>query len=254
MRIAALYDIHGNLPALEAVLAEMEAETIDLVVVGGDVVAGPMPVQVLERLRGLQVPVRWVMGNADREVVAFFDNPERPVDEHWRHPGDAWVARRLTGEQRDLLAAFEPRVVAAGVLFCHGSPRRDNEEIAAVTTPERVRPMLDGVAERLVVCGHTHHQFALEVDGVRVVNAGSVGMPFEGDAAAFWLVVEDGEPRHRRTGYDVAATAEAMRATGFPDVDAAHLRDSLLEPVSRDWVDGFYAGRAGGFTARGGRA
>ena len=253
MRIAALYDVHGNLPALEAVLAEVEAEDFDLVVVGGDVVAGPMPAEVLERLRGLDLPTRWVMGNADREVVAFFDEPEQPADGHWRHPGDAWAAGQLSAEQRDVLAAFEPVVVAGEVLFCHASPRSDHEEIAAVTTAERLRPMLAGVEQRLVVCGHTHHQFALEVDGVRVVNAGSVGMPFEGDPAAFWLSVDDGEPRHRRTAYDVEAAAEAMRATGFPDVDEVHLRDSLLEPVSRDWVDGFYAGRAG-FTARGERA
>ena len=199
MRIAALYDVHGNLPALEAVLAEVEA---DLVVVGGDVVSGPMPAETLERLRGLDVPVRWVMGNADR-LVAAGDRG---------HPDDALAIDALNAAQRAFLRTFEPTVSVDGVLFCHGSPHSDEEIITALTPPERLQPMLEGVTERLVVGGHTHHQFRLG----RYVNAGSVGMPYESEVGAYWLTVEDGEPRHRRTVYpgaEVLATAdEAARA------------------------------------------
>ena len=187
MRIAALYDVHGNLPALEAVLAEMQAEEFDLVVVGGDVVAGPMPAEVLERLRGLDLPVRWVMGNSDR-LVAAGDRA---------HPDDAVAIDALDEEQRAFLRTFEPTVSVDGVIFCHGSPRSDEEIITALTPPERLRPMLEGVPARLVVGGHTHHQFRLG----RYVNAGSVGMAYEQEPGAYWLTVEGGEPHHRRTSY-----------------------------------------------------
>ena len=157
MRVAALYDIHGNLPALEAVLDEVQA---DLVVVGGDVAPGPLVDACFERLEALDVPVRWVMGNGDRE--------------------------ELSGAR---LERFEPTVEVDGVLYCHGSPRSDEEIITQITPPERLAPMLEGVTAELVVCGHTHHQFELAHDGRRVVNAGSVGLPYQGDAAAFWLML-----------------------------------------------------------------
>ena len=199
MRIAALYDVHGNLPALEAVLAEVAAEPFDLVVVGGDVVSGPAPAAVLDRLRGLSLPVRWVMGNADRLVATGARE----------HPDDARAVDALDGERRAFLRTFEATVSVDGVLFCHGSPRSDEEIVTALTPPERLEPMLAGVQERLVVGGHTHHQFRHG----RYVNAGSVGMPYEAEPGAYWLAVEDGEPRHRRTAYPGArATATAEEA------------------------------------------
>jgi predicted phosphodiesterase len=231
--VAALYDVHGNLPALEAVLADPALAAADAVVVGGDVATGPMPAEVLERLAGLGLPVRWVRGNADREAVAAFDrgdtDPDRHVDDPAARAGAA-TAARLRRAHRDLMAGFEATVRLEGTLFCHGSPRADDEVITALTPPARLAPMLAGVAEALVVCGHTHHQFELAAAGRRVVNAGSVGMPYEGDAAAFWLLVRDGEPEPRRTGYDVAAAAAAIRATGTPGAEDL-LRHSLLEPV-----------------------
>ena len=159
MRVAALYDIHGNLPALEAVLAEVEAAAPDLVVVGGDVVAGPLPGETLERLVALGDRVRWVMGNADRMVIEAYDRGGRPADaEDAIDRLDAWVARQLTQAQRDRLAAFEPLVRAdvdglGPALFCHGSPRSDEEIITVVSPDERLAPILDGVAEDTVVCG-----------------------------------------------------------------------------------------------------
>jgi predicted phosphodiesterase len=245
--VAALYDVHGNLPALEAVLADRAFGRADAVVVGGDVAAGPMPAEVLDRLQALAAPVRWVRGNADREVVAHFDRgdtdhsvygPDAPAER-----ADAFTAGRITRAQRDLLAGFEDVVRLDGALYCHGSPRRDDEIITALTPEARLEPMLDGVAEALVVCGHTHHQFELRAGAHRVVNAGSVGMPYEGAPGAYWLLVHDGTPEPQRTVYDVDAAADPLRASGFPDVDDL-IRESLLDPVDAAWVARHFEERA----------
>ena len=197
MRGAALYDIHGNLPALKAVLEEVEA---DLVVVGGDLAPGPQVAECFERLEALEVPVRWVLGNGDRE--------------------------ELDAEQ---LARFEATVELGPVLFCHGSPRSDEEMITQITPPERLRPMLEGVGADVVVCGHTHHQFELELDGRRVINAGSVGLPYQGDAAAFWLLLDGDDAHMQRTAYDAAAAVELFRA--LPELEDS-AQASLAEPIS----------------------
>jgi predicted phosphodiesterase len=237
--VAALYDVHGNMPALDAVLADSAFARADAVVVGGDVAAGPLPAEVLDRLAALALPVRWVRGNADREVVAHFDRgdtdpsiygPDAPAER-----ADAFTAGRITRAHRDLLASFEDVVRLDGALYCHGSPRRDDEIITALTPEARLAPMLDGVQEALVVCGHTHHQFDLRAGAQRVVNAGSVGMPYQGEPGAYWLLVADGEPEPRRTPYDVDAATPTLRASGFPDVDDL-IRESLVEPVEAAWV------------------
>jgi putative phosphoesterase len=231
VRVAALYDIHGNLPALEAVLAEVEAAAPDVVVIGGDVVAGPLPSETLERLVTLGDRVRWVMGNADRMVIEAFDRGGRPADlDDPIDRLDAWVARQLTREQRDRLAAFEPLVHVDGTLFCHGSPRSDEEIITMVSADERLVPMLEGVSEDVVVCGHTHHQFDRRVGGTRVINAGSVGRPYEDEPAAYWLWL-GADVELRRTDYDIDAAVQRLRASGLPEVDELVLRESLLEPI-----------------------
>ena len=245
--VAALYDVHGNLPALEAVLADRAFARADAVIVGGDVAAGPLPAEVLDRLQALALPVRWVRGNADREVVAAFDRGDTdpaaygPDDPAGR--ADAFTAARITRAQRDLLAAFEEVVRFDGALFCHGSPRSDDEIVTALTPEARLAPMLDGVQEPLVVCGHTHHQFELHLGAQRVVNAGSVGMPYQGEPGAYWLLVADGEPEPRRTAYDVDAAATVIRTSGFPDADDL-IRESLVEPVDAAWVARHFEDRA----------
>jgi predicted phosphodiesterase len=244
--VAALHDVHGNLPALGAVLADPAFARADAVVVGGDVAAGPMPAAVLDRLLALAAPVRWVRGNADREVVEAFDRGDTDPSAHPDDPAaraDAFTAGRITRAHRDLLASFEDVVRLDGALYCHGSPRSDEEIITAVTPPRRLEPMLAGVAEQLVVCGHTHHQFDLEAAGRRVVNAGSIGMPYEGRAGAFWLLVADGEPEPQRSPYDIEAAAAAVRASGYPDAEDL-IKESLVEPVAADVVARFFEDRA----------
>ena len=254
MRIAVLCDIHGNLPALDAVLAEVDLLDVDAIVVGGDAVPGPFMAETVDRLRALEDRAKFVMGNGDREIVEAFDAGLRPED-----AGDdrfarftAWCAARIDRADRDFLASFEPVVHLEAddvgpVLFCHGSPRSDTEIITQVTPPERLRPMLEGLAEPTVVCGHTHHQFVLEADGTRVINAGAVGMPYQGAAAAFWLLLGP-DVQMRRTDYDIDGAVEAIRATGAPDIDEVMLQESLLTPATAEDVARYFedlATRAG---------
>jgi putative phosphoesterase len=231
MRIAVLNDIHGNLPALEAVLPQLDT---DLVIVGGDVAAGPMPSDVLDMLLGLKVPVRWVRGNADREVL----NP--PTDDD---SPSALVARfaasKLTVSHRNLLAAFEPTLVQDGILFCHGTPRSDTEVVTMFTPDEVIQEILDEVTEHLVVAGHVHHQFDRKVGSHRWLNAGSVGLPYEGRPGAFWLLLDGGCPHFQCTEYDINEAAQRILSRGMPNPDE-FLRSSLLEPTPRDEIATFF--------------
>ena len=201
-RVAALYDIHGNAPALDAVLADVAREGFDLIVCGGDVVSGPMPAAVLDALTAQPVPVRWVDGNGDREV---------------REGAVPWIAERLSDRHRALLTTFAPSVEADGVLFCHATPRSDTELITAITPDDEVTAAVGRTGT--VVCGHVHAQYDRAIGSLRLVNAGSVGMPYEGRPGAFWLELIDGAPRHRRSDYDVGAAVAAIRPTGYPDAD-----------------------------------
>jgi predicted phosphodiesterase len=237
MRVAALYDIHANAGALRAVLAEVALEHVDLIVVGGDVVPGPLPAEALALLRALGDRAVFVRGNGDRWVVDAFDRGATPApgEEHPGRRAAAWTAARLKQEERDFLASFSDPVTVevdglGPTLFCHGSPRNDEEILTALTPERRWRPALEGVEERVVVCGHTHVQFARQLAEWRVLNAGSVGMPYEGQAGAYWLLLGP-EIEHRRTDYDIAAVLPELRASGWPDLDE-FLNESFLEPVS----------------------
>jgi putative phosphoesterase len=219
-RVAALYDVHANLPALDAVLAD--AEAADLIVVGGDFAHGPLPAETVDRLRGLGDRVLFIRGNADREVGRE----------------DAWQREPL-GEERLRFLADLPETVTVdvhglgSVLFCHGSPRSDEEIITAVTPEERLGRILAGVTEPVVVCGHTHHQFDRSVGGTRVVNAGSVGMPYEGRPGAFWAMLGP-DVELRSTAYDLDAAAAAIVSSGYPGAD--ELVDTLRNPPGADEV------------------
>lgn len=230
MRVAVLSDIHGNLAALDAVLAELAPARVGLVVSGGDICAGPMPAEVLERLATLSttLPMLWIMGNADREVIGAWDGnlPEDRDDPAAR--AAHFAAARLDRRARDFLASFAVSLAADGVRYCHGSPRSDTEILTAASSRHRVDAALAGTTEALVIHGHTHHQY----DHGRVAGAGSVGMPYEGRAGAFWAVVDRGRVELRRTPYDLDAAAGAIRATGYPDADEL-LQESLLDPIPR---------------------
>jgi putative phosphoesterase len=193
-RVAAIYDIHGNLPALEAVLAGLESVSPDLIVVGGDVVAGSMPAEVMDRLVALGETICFIRGNADREVVAAYDAGPYADLIDMADPAErtaAFAASKIDREHRDLLASFAERLIVeieglGQVLFCHGSPRSDEEIVTAATTEGRLREILAGVDQDLVVCGHTHAQFDRCVGAKRVVNAGSLRHEYHMRRAARW--------------------------------------------------------------------
>jgi putative phosphoesterase len=199
MRVATLYDVHGNLPALEAVLAEIPADAT--IVVGGDVVlGGTHPSETLERLRGLGDRVVWIRGNADREL-----KPGEPA----LAPAGLLDATRaaLTGEQIDFLYGQPLTAQIDRVLFCHATPRNDLDIVTERTPEDRLVEIFAGVDADVVVCGHTHMQFERTIAGKRVINSGSVGMPYENEPGAYWLL----DLEHRRTGYDGAVLAESSR-------------------------------------------
>jgi putative phosphoesterase len=234
MRVAAIYDIHGNLPALEAVLQEIRRAQVDRVVVGGDVLPGPMPRETLTRLTDLDVPVQCIYGNGEVAVLQRMAGKEpSAVPEPYR-PIIRWTAEQLDDEYESLLSAWPKtlRLEIGGlgqVLFCHATPRNENECFTRLTSENRLLPVFEGVDADAVVCGHTHMQFDRMIGRTRVVNAGSVGMPF-GEPGANWLLLgPDIELRH--TPYDFARAAESIRGTQYPQAQefAAH---SVLQPPS----------------------
>jgi len=237
MDVLALYDIHGNRDALDAVLADPAAAGADALVVGGDAVPGPFAAAVLDRLDALTVPVHWVRGNGEREVA---DPP----------PGDDMVAQTARRSAEELgeararaLGALPLTVELDGVLFCHASPRRDDEMLTRLSPDERFADALAGVAAALVVAGHTHQQHDRTVGGVRYVNAGSVGLPYEGDGAARWLWVADGVPAFRSTPYDAAGAGRRMLRAGWPD--SRSVAGALTEPVDPLVVTRIFEGVSG---------
>jgi predicted phosphodiesterase len=229
MRVAALYDVHGNLPALEAVLAEVDAGTI---LVGGDAVLGPMPKETLALLR--ERDATFIRGNCDREVAAPGEG-----EELWTRRA-RWVHEQLDEEElaflRGLPHPLSLEVEGLGeVLFCHGSPRSDEEILTAITPPKRLDPIFDGVTQDVVVCGHTHAQFDRLVGDRRLVNAGSVGMAYEGEPGiAAWALLGP-TVELRRTPYDVEATVALVRETGFPDAEEL-VSEVFLHPPSAEEV------------------
>jgi putative phosphoesterase len=219
MRVAVLSDVHGNLTALDAVLAEVRDEGFDLVVSGGDVVAGPQPRECLRRLAALGARIRWVMGNADREVIDALDGRLPADGEDVAARSARFAAARLDAEDRALLASFAPTITVPGALVCHGTPASDTAIITPRTDAGVLAAAVAGVAEPVVVGGHVHLQFLQRSGAVQWVNAGSVGRPYEGAPGAFWVALTSAGPDLRRTLYDVAAAAEAIRATGYADAD-----------------------------------
>jgi len=229
MRVAALYDVHANLPAVEAVLAEVD---VDSILVGGDAVLGPMPRETLRLLRDRGAT--FIRGNCDREVATPGEG-----EELWTRRA-RWAHEQLDDEElaflRDLRHPLPMEVDGLGeVLFCHGSPRSDEEILTAITPPKRLDPILDGVTQNLVVCGHTHAQFDRLVGDRRLVNAGSVGMAYEGEPGiAAWALLGP-TVELRRTAYDVEAAAALVRETGFPGADEL-VNEALLHPPSAEEV------------------
>jgi putative phosphoesterase len=219
MRVAVLADIHGNLPALEAVLEEVAAADVDRIVLLGDIALGPLPTETLDLLVSLGDRAVWVHGNCEREMVADFEAG-----------GEA--AGLMDRRHRDLLDGL-PLTVSLDVeglgrtLFCHATPRRDDEFVLVDSPLSQWEAALAGFAESTVVCGHTHMPFDRLVDGTRVVNPGSVGMAY-GPPGAYWALLGR-DVVLRRTPYDAQAAARRIRSGSHPRA-AEWAREYVVAP------------------------
>jgi len=190
-------------------------------------------------------PVHWVRGNSEREAVAAYDGVPGSDDPAGR--AAAWSAGALDQRWRDELAAWPISLELGGVRFCHGSPRRDDEILIRLTPDQALGDAVGATAERLVLGGHTHQQMVRRLGdmGSTCANAGSVGMPYEGPPGAFWMLVDDGEPVLRETGYDdLQEPLAELQASGSADVED-QLVDSLLEPADPDLLAAFFGRGAG---------
>jgi len=242
MPVAAIYDIHANLPALEAVLQDIRQAEVDQVVVGGDVLPGPMPNETIACLLNLDVPVQFIQGNGDRVVLAEMRGTESSdVSEKFRE-GVRWVSRQLHPEHERLLAGWPKtcRVEIRGlgeVLFCHATPRNDTEMFTRLTPEGRLLPVFEGINAPVVVCGHTHMQFDRMIGNIRVVNAGSVGMPF-GEPGAYWLLLGP-DINLRHTSYDLAKAAEHIRSTQYPQAQEFAAGNVLQPPSEEKTLEAF---------------
>jgi predicted phosphodiesterase len=223
MRIAVLCDIHGVLPALEAVLAEPDVRSADRVVLGGDLAAGPQPVGTLDVLRALGDRAVWVRGNADRELV------EIRAGKAGEYAVSRWAAAQLRPDQVDQLAGLPTTVTVGHTLFCHATPRRDDEVVLVDSPPARWAEVFstldDSVA--MVVCGHTHMPYVRLVDRRVVVNPGSVGMPY-GRAGAHWALIDGATVSLHVTRFDVE---RVVTESSYPDAPA-WADEYLREPAS----------------------
>lgn len=243
-KVAALYDIHGNLPALEAVLKELEDVEPDLILFGGDIVPGPMPRETLERLTSLG-NASSIRGNGEREVVMAFDGKTLPpaMSLNGRRLTE-WVARQLTRSQRDFLAELPERMTLeveglGAILFCHATPQSDEEIFTPLSRMERLTAIFEDVEEKIIVCGHTHIQFELRVNEARILNAGSVGMPYADEPGAYWLLIGPEGFEFRRTMYDVETAARDIEASGYPEAEEFSKENVITVPTAAEAAELF---------------
>ncbi|MEV6109577.1 metallophosphoesterase family protein [Streptomyces sp. NPDC051940] len=231
--IAVLSDIHAVLPALEAVLAEPDVRSADVIALTGDIASGPLPVQTLDALTALGERALWIAGNGERELVESRGGKET---------SDAvttWAAGRLRDDQVALLAGLPPTATVGSTLFCHATPRDDEEMVLVDSRPQRWADVLAGLPPEVetVVCGHTHMPYVRLTHGRLVVNPGSVGMPY-GRPGAHWALLTAQGVSLRRTPYDYAAACARIAAeSGFPDAAAwadeyVHARNSAEEALA----------------------
>ncbi|HEX7746551.1 MAG TPA: metallophosphoesterase family protein [Micromonosporaceae bacterium] len=232
-RVAVLSDIHGVLPALDAVLAEPDVSAADRIVVTGDIASGPQPVEVLDRLTGVGDRVSWVRGNADRELVRIRAGEEFPFPDEVT----PWAAAQLRPDQVARLAALPLSVTLpvrglGDVLFCHATPRDDEEVVLVDSRLDRWAEVFGGLPDEVttIVCGHTHMPYTRFAHRRLVVNPGSVGMPY-GRAGAHWALLGPGVEL-RRTDFDLdAACAQVSAESGYAG--------------AADWADEYIRSRNG---------
>lgn len=211
MKVAALYDVHAMPWALEAVLAAVDDERVDTVVFGGDYLYGPYPRETVAMVRAL-------------DAVVLRGNCEDMAEE--------WERAQLGSDEIAWLQSLPLAATIDDVVYCHATPN-DNTPITTAVTPDDAVLATFGDARGTVVIGHTHHQFDRRIGDLRVVNAGSVGMAYESDVAAYWTLLDDGEPSFRRTRFDVDRAVTETRRSEWPHAQE-FVDENLLVAVDRD--------------------
>ena len=242
MRVAALYDVHGNLPALEAVLADPRCAAAETIVCGGDLVLGPCPAECLDLLEDDGERVRFIVGNCDREVAESPEEAELGAAARWSN--ERLGPERVARVARWPLTAELELPECGRVLFCHATPTSDQPILTRITPEEDVVHELGEVTADVVVCGHTHVQYDRRVGSVRLVNAGSVGMPYEGSGDARWALLVDGDLELVTTAYDTEAALARLEQAGFPLFEQ-WLVDSLRGEVSAEEATASFESRRG---------
>lgn len=234
-RIAALYDIHGNLPAFEAVVKDVRREDVDEIVFGGDFLPGPLPKETLDAVLSLEIPFRAIRGNGDRVVLRHLDGLDiDEVAERFR-PSVVWNAEQLLPRHVDFLRSLPTTISlsiqgAGRVLFCHATPFSDTDIFTADTPSSVLEPLFAEIDADSIVCGHTHMQFDRMVAGKRIVNAGSVGMP-HGDPGAYWLLLGP-TVELKKTVYDFEGAEAMLRQSSSPVLDI--VVESIRNPKPAD--------------------
>jgi predicted phosphodiesterase len=252
VRVAALYDIHGNLPALEAVLRDIRQAGADRVIVGGDLVPGPMPRETLRLLLDFDLPVQFILGNCDLTLLAQMAAAKTGTVTYWGTTSGAplpeaaqevyrWTVKQLQPDYEQIIASW-PKTLQleigglGEVLFCHSTPRSETEIFTRLTPEDRLLPVFRGLQASVVVCGHTHMQFDRMIGKTRVVNAGSVGQPFGEPGARWALLGPDVQLRH--TTYDLVRAAKRIRDTQYPQAEEV-VRNLLQPPSEAEMLDVF---------------
>jgi predicted phosphodiesterase len=213
VKVAALYDVHGLPHALAPVLDEVQREGVDAIVFGGDVFLGPFPTETLDLVRS--VDAEYVRGNCDRE------------------PSD-WVRSQLDASVVDWARSWPATVELDGVLYCHATPQSDVPILTDASPDERFAEALAGVDARLVVAGHTHMQFRRG----NFVNAGSIGMPYEDEVAAYWAIVSE-DVEFKRTEFDVERAIADIEASAWPEREMFVVENLRVAPSRREATEYF---------------
>jgi len=249
MRVAALFDVHANLPAFEAVLLDVRAAGADLIVFGGDIVPGPMMRDTLTRILGLDIPTQFIYGNGELGMLAQINAPNPDAVTYWGTTAGTqlpeplkevvrWSARQMLPDHARAMAGWPMTLRLAipdlgTVLFCHATPHSETDAFTRLTPEDVLLPVFDGLGVDIVVCGHTHMQFDRMIGATRVVNAGSVGMPF-GRTGAEWLLLGPGV-QLRNTSYDLEDAAARVRKTAYPQAEE-FATTSILNPPSESEI------------------
>ncbi|MDC7123936.1 MAG: metallophosphoesterase family protein [Spirochaetales bacterium] len=254
-KIAAIYDLHANYAAIEAVLKEIEHIGVDLLLIGGDVISGPLPNESLDLLKRSGLPSEYILGNAESDVLNNLSGQKINGLSARADEEAIWLTNVLSKENIECISNWQQRVSVEScnmgqILFCHGSPRSNQEVFTPSTTNTRLTEIFKNTAESIVVCGHTHMQFELKLDNLQIVNAGSVGMPF-GEMDACWLLIDE-KFNFMHTKYDVNKASYLVKNSDYPYAESFIENNIVTTPEILDMLkifDQIEKTQTGKFTA-----